>query len=73
MIDEEVIRKLKEKYSEVHPLLFCRTVERARSAGDLFDIMEALPNDLPIMWSEDSRRWVVTDDLSQSANFQLEE
>ena len=69
MIDPEVIIGLKERYSYLHPLLIHRSIERAKSAVDLFDILESVPKDVPLIWDEDTRRWVKTVDLFQSNDF----
>lgn len=47
-----------------------RSVERSNSPGELFDILEDVPNEYPIVWDEATRRWVVTDDLLQSKSYQ---
>lgn len=62
MIDESVIVKLKEKYCHVHPLIFHRSVEHSKSAGDLFDILYDLPEKLPILWDDISHRWITAED-----------
>ncbi len=66
-ITDELITKLKERYSHLHPLLFQRSLERAKSAGDLFDILDTASKDYPVVWDEEQRRWVYTKDLFQSA------
>jgi len=71
MIEEQVITKLRAKYANIHPLIFTRSVERAKSPGDLFDILEAIPQELPVVWSEEEHRWVTTDDLTQSKKFEV--
>jgi hypothetical protein len=65
MLDQEVVEKLKERYPQIHPLLFNRSVERARSVGELFDILESIPNEYPIVWGESEHRWVFTNDILQ--------
>jgi len=72
MIEEKVDSQLREKYKHLDPLIFQRSVERATGPGDLFDILESVPNGLPIIWDEKTRRWVVTDDLTQSSKFDFE-
>lgn len=75
MIDGDMVHKLKERYPQLHPLLFHRSVERARDAVDLFDILESLVTHLqgespfPLVWDEEQRQWVRTLDLFQSAVF----
>lgn len=71
MIDEKTILNMRNKYKDVVPLVFHRSVEYARNAGDLFDILEALPKELPVIWDSEKRRWVVTDDLTQSRRFEM--
>jgi hypothetical protein len=75
MIDQTVIAGLKSRYNNIHPLIFHRSVERAKSVGDLFDILESLSEAMdqgsvyPLTWHEEERRWVKTDDLFQSLDF----
>jgi hypothetical protein len=71
MLDEQIIQKLRERYSHIHPLLFQRSLERARSNGDLFDILDTIPDRFPIIWDESTCRWVFTNDLLQSKDFSL--
>ena len=70
-MDEEVVKKLKVRYGHVHPLIFHRTIERAKSPGEAFDILETLPQDLPILWSAADRCWVNTDDITQAREMQF--
>jgi hypothetical protein len=63
MLDQNIVAKLKEKYSHLHPLLFHRSVERARSNGDLFDILDTVPQDYPLVWNDKDNRWAVCHDL----------
>lgn len=67
---EEVVNKLRMRYSNVHPLIFYRTVERAKGAGEIFDILESLPKELPVIWDAVTRRWISTDDITQSSEVQ---
>jgi hypothetical protein len=57
MLDEKIVDKLRKKYSDLHPLLFQRSVERAKSNGDLFDIVDTVPHKYPLMWNEKENRW----------------
>jgi hypothetical protein len=59
-ISEDVLTGLRNKYSHIHPLLFLRSVERAKSAADLFDILDTMP-EIPVVWNETERRWTRTD------------
>jgi len=72
MIDEETILNMQKKYKDVIPMVFHRSVEYAKDAGELFDILEALPDELPVIWDSEIRRWVVTDDLTQSIRFEMQ-
>ena len=58
--EAELLNTFKARYQAVHPMIFWRSVERARTPGDLFDILEGCPKDFPIVWSEDEHRWKVT-------------
>lgn len=69
MITSSIIQKLKERYKDLHPLLFHRSIERARSDGDLFDILDSIPKEYPLVWCEKSHRWIFTDDLCQLEEF----
>jgi hypothetical protein len=68
MITEEILKSLKTKYN-VHPLLFQRSKERAKTAGELFDMLDTMPTKFPITWSEENKRWVTTTDLFQAKAF----
>lgn len=92
MIDFEsdAVVKIKERYNQIHPLIVHRSMERAKSPGDLFDILDYLWDEIkkntekitlengdeieickafPIVWHEEQRRWVKTDDIFQSMVF----
>ena len=62
MFNKVVLQKLKEKYARLHPLMFQRSCERARSQGDLFDILDTAPK-LPAVWCHKESRWVHVDDM----------
>lgn len=66
MINKDVLEGLKEKFSEIHPLIFQRSLERAKSGGELFDILSSFPKQYPIVWDG---KWSHTKDLFQSKNF----
>lgn len=84
-VNSEIVLKLKERYNKIYPLIVHRSLERAKSPGDLFDILDRLWKDIqdsitiengeevcnayPIVWHEEQHRWVKTDDLFQSLNF----
>lgn len=58
---DDVQRALRERYPQVHPLLFHRCVEKAKTNGELFDLLESLPEEYPIQWDDKQRVWVSTD------------
>jgi hypothetical protein len=63
MLDKKVIDKLKEKYPDFHPLFFHRSVERAKSNGHLFDILDTTPKHYPLRWNDKEGCWEEVDDL----------
>lgn len=69
MLDPIIIDKLRERYPDIHPLIFHRSYERAKSNGDLFDILDTVPNKFPIIWCETTSRWTTTQDLFLSDSF----
>lgn len=71
MISEESLNNLRNKYTNIHPLIFHRSVERAKTAGELFDILDTLPDKYPIVWDENTKRWKTTKDLFQVKDFSL--
>lgn len=73
MIDPLVVDKLKAHFKNVPPLIFHRSVERAKSEGDLFDILDTIPSEYPVIWSDELRRWIVTNDLYQAEKFDVTE
>lgn len=66
MLDSEVIKGFREKYSNVHPLVFHRSLERAKTAVELFDILDSIP-EYPIIWSESEHKWVKCTDILNTA------
>ena len=68
-MDKKVLKGLKRRYKDVHPLIFQRSIDHAKNEGELFDILENLPKEYPIVWNEKERNWVTTDDLLLTANF----
>jgi len=69
MIEGEVVNGLRRRYKDVHPLMFQRSQELARTAGELFDILDTIPRKFPIVWNDTERRWVTNTDLFQSHPF----
>lgn len=71
MFDDDVIVGLKKRYHNLHPLIFKRSMDRAKSLGELFDILDSFQHIYPIVWSENKRRWATTKDLTQVNRFDL--
>lgn len=61
-ITEDVVLGLRQRYENLHPLLFLRSVEKAKDVSELFDILETIPP-LPVVWSADQRRWITMTEL----------
>ena len=66
---DEIQIKLKERYPNIHPLIFQRSLEKSNSNADLFDILEVIPKKMPIVWDDKNRCWKHTEDLLQSNNY----
>lgn len=62
----EVQEAMKERYAHLHPLIFQRSLERSKDDSELFDILETIPDEFPIVWDDEKRSWVSTEDLIQS-------
>ena len=71
MIDPEIIDGLRKRYKEVHLFVFHRSVERAETVGELFDILETIPDNFPFIWNEELRCWKNTTDLFQKARLKF--
>jgi|GEM_PF-4790010 len=70
MLDTNVVTKLKERYPSLHPMIFHRSVERAKSLGHLFDILETVPEGFPLVWSDaNGGCWSICTDIYQSREF----
>lgn len=65
---DKIKKALKDRYSHLHPLLFQRSLERSKTDGELFDLLDSMPKEYPIIWDELERRWKHTNDLLQNQN-----
>jgi hypothetical protein len=61
----QVLESLKKRYPDLHPLIFQRAAEKSKTNGQLFDLLETMPNDYPIVWDDEQRAFVHTEDLLQ--------
>jgi len=62
----DVQNALKERYDHIHPLLFFRSLERVKTDGELFDLLHSMPSEFPLIWNEQEKKWITTNDLLQS-------
>jgi hypothetical protein len=58
IMEREIIRKLRERYLNVPQVVFVRSLEKAKTLGDLFDMLDTFPSDYPVEWDEQERRWI---------------
>ena len=65
---DDVQKALKERFSHLSPLIFHRSMEKAQTNGELFDFLDSVPTDYPVVWNDEERRWEHTEDLFQSEN-----
>jgi hypothetical protein len=61
--NKKTVDGLRRRYPNMHPLLFQRTVERANSAGEAFDILEGVSATFPVVWDDQGRRWANLTDM----------
>lgn len=62
-LEDNFLKKLKQRYVNLHPLIIHRSIERAKNISDLFDILESIPDKFPILWDEDNRCWKFESDI----------
>jgi hypothetical protein len=62
-IGDQELSNFRAKYAGVHPLVFQRSIEKAVSALDLFEILETIPSGPPFSWDEETRSWVSDEDI----------
>jgi hypothetical protein len=66
MIPVDVLSSFREKYCHIHPLVLQRSIEKAKDAVDLFEILESIPKS-PFSWDEEKHRWMKDFDVSGKA------
>jgi len=71
-MDNNVVDGLRKRHSNLHPLIFQRSLEHAGDVTHLFDILESIPKKYPITWDEDSKCWIRLKDFTFQNKF-LEE
>lgn len=62
-VDDKLSESLKKRYSHLHPLLVQRSLERAVSMVDLFEILEGVPKKPPFSWDDEKHAWVKESDI----------
>ena len=62
-IDDEALANFRSKYAHLHPLVFQRSLERASSTLQLFEILESVPSQTPFSWDDSRRAWVRDEDI----------
>lgn len=63
---EEIGKEFRDRYANLHPLLFLRSKEKCKTLVELFDVLEMVPDEFPIVWDDQERCWMHTDDILQS-------
>lgn len=63
IIQVRVIEKLKQRYPDIHLVVFLRSMEKANTPGELFDILDTFPKSFPVEWDSSSRRWQIVENL----------
>jgi hypothetical protein len=63
MLNKDTVAKLKERYKDLHPLIFHRSVEQAKTDVELFDILDSFPKKYPVVWSDKKKCWVYSNRL----------
>ena len=58
-------KALKDRYAYLHPLIFQRALEKAETNGELFDILDTVPKQYPIIWDDEKRKFVSKEDFLQ--------
>ncbi len=62
-MDEATLANFRARYSEVHPLVFQRSLEKASSELDLFEILQTVPSRPPFSWDDSKRSWSPDEDV----------
>lgn len=60
MMAHDTVRKLKERYPNIHQTNFVHSLERATSLGHLFDLLDTFPTEFPVVWDNQCQRWVTS-------------
>ena len=70
---DKIQKAMMLRYQDLHPLLFKRSLEKAKSNGELFDLLESIKElGPPIVWDDENRKWSNTKDILQSLSKKTE-
>lgn len=58
---DDVQKALRKRYTQIHLLMFVRSMEKAETNGKLFDILESMPKEYPMAWNSEEAKWETTD------------
>jgi hypothetical protein len=53
----DVVIAMQERYKHVAPVIFMRSFSLAKNEVELFDILDTVPTQLPILWSHEAKQW----------------
>jgi hypothetical protein len=67
MINKDVVKNMGERYKNVPPLIFHRSASYAKTPGELFDILESIPNTFPLIWDEKTRTWTTVENIFKTS------
>lgn len=62
MINEDVLNGLRQRYKNLNPLVFHRSLEKSETAVELFDILETIPS-CPFLWDDNNKKWTKANDF----------
>ena len=71
MIDAAIVEQLRVRFADIHPLIFHRSVERASTAAELFDILDTFPEHYPVAWDKDAHCWCTVHDITMRGDFDV--
>ena len=69
MINDQTINCFLSRYTNIHPLIIYRTLDKVSTAGEMFDILEEFPKEYPVSWDSNLKRWVNVDDVILEDSF----
>lgn len=52
-----IIASMRERYTHIATVVFMRSFSMAKNEVELFDILETVPNQFPLLWNNEIRQW----------------